>query len=108
MTTMLPTANPEWGFWGTSERNGYDAAMAWEAAGDTLATGFDLTPVEIRDLLDSRFGRHLADDLSFIDSGPASPEAIETHIMARLADRGWRRWVEQSIAEVRSLHAEGA
>ena len=103
--TILPTNNPDWGFWGTSERNGYDVAMAWETAGDALATAFDLTPVEIRDLLDSRFGRHLADDLSFIDGGPVSPEAIETHIMARLADRRWRRWVQQAIAAVRSIQA---
>ncbi len=26
--TILPTDNAEWGFWGTSERNGYDVAMA--------------------------------------------------------------------------------
>jgi hypothetical protein len=103
--TMLPTDNPAWGFWGTGERNGYDVAMAWQAVGDALATAFDLTPVEIRDLLDARFGRHLADDLSFIDGGPVSAQAIETHIMARLADRRWRRWVEQSIAEVRSIQA---
>ena len=108
MTTILPSDNPEWGFWGTSERSGYDTAMAWEATGNALATAFDLTPTEIRDLLDSRFGRHLADDLSFIDGGPASAQAIETHIMARLADRRWRRWVEQAIAEVRNAHAEGA
>lgn len=103
--TMPPTDNAQWGFWGTSERNGYDAAMAWQAAGDALATAFDLTPVEIRDLLDARFGRHLADDLSFIEGGPVSAEAIETHIMARLADRRWRRWVEQSVAELRSNQA---
>ena len=103
--TMPPTDNAQWGFWGTSERNGYDAAMAWQAGGDALATAFDLTPVEIRDLLDARFGRHLADDLSSIEGGPVSAEAIETHIMARLADRRWRRWVEQSVAELRSNQA---
>ena len=43
--TILPTDNGEWGFWGTCERGGYDAAMAWEAASDALATAFDLTPM---------------------------------------------------------------
>ena len=105
-TTILPTGNEAWGFWGTSTRNGYDAAMAWEAASDALATAFDLTPIQIRDLLDSRFGRHLADDLSFIEGGPASPQAIETHIMTRLADHRWRRWFEQAVDDVRDAQPD--
>jgi hypothetical protein len=104
--TTLRTANPDWGFWGTSVRNGYDAALAWEAASDALATAFDLTPAEIRDLLDSRFGRHLADDLSFIPGGPASREAIEEHIMARLAVRSWRRWFDTGVRAIRTAHRE--
>jgi hypothetical protein len=105
-TTILPTGNETWGFWGTSTANGYDAAMAWEAASDALATAFDLTPSQVRDLLDSRFGRHLADDLSFIEGGPVSPQAIETHIMTRLANRQWRRWFEQAVGEVRDARAD--
>jgi hypothetical protein len=97
--TILPTANKTWGFWGTSGRNGYDQRMAWEAASDALATAFDLAPEQIRDLLDARFGRHLADDLSFIPGGPVSAEAIEQHITKRLADRQWRRWFERAVVE---------
>jgi hypothetical protein len=100
--TIIPTANEAWGFWGTCGHNGYDQAMAWEAASDALATAFDLTPEEVRDLLDARFGRHLADDLSFIPSGPVSREAIENHIMMRLADRRWRRWFEKAVREAKS------
>jgi hypothetical protein len=100
--TILPTANEAWGFWGTCGHNGYDQAMAWEAASDALATAFDLTPEQVRDLLDARFGRHLADDLSFIPGGPASREAIETHIMTRLADRRWRKWFETAVREAKS------
>jgi hypothetical protein len=99
--TILPTANETWGFWGTSGRNGYDQQTAWEAASDALATAFDLSPEQVRDLLDARFGRHLADDLSFIPGGPANPEAIEKHIMRRLASRQWHRWFEQAVREVR-------
>lgn len=73
-----------------------------EAASDALATAFDLTPEEVRDLLDARFGRHLADDLSFIPGGPVSREAIETHIMTRLADRCWRKWFEKAVREAKS------
>jgi hypothetical protein len=103
MTKMiLPTANESWGFWGVCGRSGYDQAMAWEAASDALATAFDLTDEQVRDLLDMSFGRHLADDLSFIPSGPVNVEAIESHIMARLADRHWCRWIENSVRQVRS------
>ena len=100
-TTILPTANEIWGFWGTCGQVGYDQQMAWEVASDALATAFDLTPEQVRDLLDARFGRHLADDLSFIPGGPVSPEAIEKHIMKRLANRSWRNWFEQAVRDVR-------
>lgn len=102
MKTILPTRNESWGFWGVSRHNGYDQQMAWQATSDTLATAFELTPEQVRDLLDARFGRHLADDLSFIPGGPASREAIESHIMAGLADCRWRGWVEKAVREARS------
>jgi hypothetical protein len=35
-TEILATANKEWGFWGTAERNGYDAALTWKAASNFL------------------------------------------------------------------------
>jgi hypothetical protein len=93
----LPTNNTEWGFWGSAGRNSYDQQMTWEAVSDSLATAFDVTPEQLRDLLDARFGRHVADDLSFIQGGPVSPEAVEQHIMKRLADRGWRKWFERAV-----------
>ena len=100
--TTLPTNNTGWGFWVTAGHNGYDQQMAWEAVSDALATAFELTPEQVRDVLDARLGRHLADDLSFIAGGPVSREAIEQHIMKRLADRGWRKWFETAVREVRS------
>lgn len=99
--TILPSANLIWGLWGTSGHNGYDQPMTWETVSDVLATAFDLTPEQVRDLLDARFGRHLADDLSFIPGGPVSREAIENHIMTRLADSRWRGWVEKEVKEAR-------
>ena len=100
--TILATNNTEWGFWGTAGRNGYDQQMTWEAVSDALATAFDLTLEQVRDLLDARFGRHLADDLSLIPGGPVNPEAVDQHIMKRLADRGWRKWFERAVREARS------
>jgi hypothetical protein len=100
--TILPTANKTWGFWGICGRAGWDQQMAWEAASDALATAFDLTHEQVRDLLDARFGRHLADDLSFTPGGPVSAEAIEQHIAKRLADRQWRKWFERAVREIRA------
>jgi hypothetical protein len=99
--TILPTKNTEWGFSGTAGRNGYDQQMTWEAACDALVTVFDLTPEQVRVLLDARFGRHLADDFGLIAGWPVR-EAIEKHIMRRLADSGWRKWFERAVRAARS------
>lgn len=102
------TRNPDWGFWGTATRNGYDPQLAWDAATDALTTAFDLSEDEARTLLDARFGRHLADDLSFIAGGPTTAQKIEHHIMARLADRGWHKWFETAVRQAKSAVAESA
>lgn len=92
----LPTTNKEWGFWGTSVRNGYDAELTWDAASRFLAKEFDLTAEQARDVLDGRFGRHLADDLSI-----AKNEAdIAKHLASRAADQGWRDCFESAITEI--------
>ena len=44
-----------------------------------LTKAFALTPEETCTMLDARFGRHLADDLSFIKGGPVTAEAITHH-----------------------------
>lgn len=100
--TILPTQNETWGFWGTCRHNGYDQQMAWDAASDALATAFNLAPEQVRDLLDARFGRHLADDLSFAPGGPVNPEVIERHIKSRLANPRHRKWFEKAVREVKS------
>lgn len=98
----LQTENESFGFWGTSIANGYDAPMAWDAVSRVLAEALSLTPEEIRDLLDARFGRHLSDDLSFIKVGPTNEQAITDHIKMRIADRKWRRYFESALCEIRS------
>lgn len=98
-TEILATANKEWGFWGTAERNGYDAELTWKAASNFLITAFDLTAEEARDVLDARFGRHLADDLSFI-KGTLTEKTITAHLKLRITDAGWRKSFETSITEV--------
>jgi hypothetical protein len=95
----LPTNNQEWGLWGTSISNGYDAALVWDATSRFLTKAFALTPEETCTMLDARFGRHLADDLSFIKGGPVTAEAITRHLEQRYADRGWRRYFEKALRE---------
>lgn len=102
----LPTNNKDWGFWGTSVRNGYDAALTWNAASRFLAKEFDLTAEQTRDTLDGRFGRHLADDLSMIKggngiaNGPSTEKAIAAHLALRVTDNGWRDCFESAITEI--------
>jgi hypothetical protein len=100
--TILLTKDPLWGFWAASERNGYEVQLVWAMASDALATIFALKPTEVRDFLDSHAGRLLADDISFIEGGPTSAEAIESLIRARLHHLGWRRLYEQAISEIRA------
>lgn len=95
--TPVPTANTEWGFWGTSKQSGYDAELTWDTACRFLAKHFDLTAGETRDVLDNRFGRHLADDLSFIKGGPVTAEAITSHLASRISQDGWRKSFEATI-----------
>lgn len=95
----LPTNNQEWGFWGTSRHNGYDATMTWDTASRFFTKTFDLTAEQTRTLLDARFGRHLADDLSFIAGGPTTAEVIISHFEMRNADKSWRKHYEKAIRD---------
>jgi hypothetical protein len=49
-----------------------------------------LTPTEVRSFLDSHAGRLLANDISFIEGGPTSAEAIEALIKRDWAIRAGR------------------
>jgi hypothetical protein len=70
MTTTLKTQNPTWGFFGTIERAGESAETAWELAFTAIqdATGAHdgnaYGPEGVRDFLDSRDGRHFADEVA--------------------------------------------
>lgn len=62
----LPTNNPAWGFWNEVARD-TDKATAtakWEEASTWLQKTYGLEPVDARNFLDSRHGRHLADALT--------------------------------------------
>ena len=90
-TTILPTRNRAWGFWGTmarSENSAADPAAAWETAFRSIAKATEATPEGVRDFLDSRLGRHFADDVA---NGLWKGEALEPAIDAAITRwMGWR------------------
>jgi hypothetical protein len=55
---MLSTNNTAWGFWGTIAQDA-DARAAW-----ALAMPAIMSEEAVRDFLDSRHGRHFADDVA--------------------------------------------
>ena len=84
-TTQIPTTqNEAWGFWGTMTEN---AAAAWPMAMTAIAEATGQPPVAVRAFLDSRHGRHLADDvLNQMHAGLALVDAV------RAATQQWMNW----------------
>ncbi len=78
--TTLPTNNETWGYWGTIDRSGHatDTAAAWTIAYKTIANATTCSAEGVRDFLDSRHGRHLADHvINELFAGRPLREAIE-------------------------------
>lgn len=87
-TATLPTRNEAWGFFGTITTMGHDARQAWEIASTLIAAATDASPEGVRDFLDSRHGRHFADEVAnALHEGRGLEAAIE-HAVARW--QGWR------------------
>ena len=66
--TILPTRNTDWGFLGTISRieasPAADPTKAWEIASRRIAEVTEASPEGVRDFLDSRHGRHFADEVA--------------------------------------------
>ena len=91
-TTILPTRNEAWGFYGTIDqiRNDLaaDPAKAWPAAFEAIAEATGASPEGVRDFLDSRYGRHFADSVAHgLNRGDTLKEAIAA---ATARWMGWR------------------
>lgn len=87
--TTLSTNNETWGYWGTIDRSEHatDTAAAWAIASETIARTTACSPEGVRDFLDSRHGRHFADDvINELFAGRPFHEAINT------ASRRWMGW----------------
>jgi hypothetical protein len=61
--TTLPTNNEAWGFWGTM-RHHAEPDAAWPIAMQAIGTATGCADFAVRDFLDSRDGRHFADDVT--------------------------------------------
>ncbi len=59
-TETLATQNESWGFWGTMNVH---ATAAWPIASTAIAAATGREPEQVRAFLDSRHGRHFADDV---------------------------------------------
>jgi hypothetical protein len=84
-TTNIPvTQNEAWGFWGTMNNQ---AATAWPIAMTAIANA-SYQPLEsVRTFLDSRHGRHFADDvLNELHAGANLKDAIHA------ATQRWMGW----------------
>jgi hypothetical protein len=83
--SILPTENSAWGFWGTM---GEQAAMAWPIAFAAIQDATEADEDAVRAFLDSRHGRHFADELSnHLHAGAAMVDAI---VKATATWMGWR------------------
>jgi len=85
MTTTIPaTENDIWGFYGALEER---AAAAWPLAMNAIATATGEPLESVRLFLDSRHGRHFADDVhNALSRGLPLQAAIDT------ATRQWMGW----------------
>jgi len=61
--SIPPTANPAWGFHGGIAPHA-DAGAAWPLAMAAIVDATGCAPDEVRAFLDSRHGRHFADDVA--------------------------------------------
>ena len=67
INTIPASANDCWGFWGSLNEH---AEAAWTIALPAIAEVTGATPEGVRAFLDSRHGRHFADDvLNYIYAG---------------------------------------
>jgi hypothetical protein len=85
--TTLPTNNEAWGFWGTI-RHHAEPAEAWPIAMQAIGTATGCADFAVRDFLDSRDGRHFADDVTDgLVRGLSLSAAIEATVERWM---GWR------------------
>ena len=91
----LNSRNEDYGFYGTMACTGQDAAAAWAIAAPLIAAETGCSPEGVRAFLDSRHGRHFADEVANQLVGcrsvePAIRAAIDTHQVWQISPRTTR------------------
>jgi hypothetical protein len=81
---LPPTQNRAWGFYGTMSEH---ASAAWPLALSAVSTATGQSFESVRVFLDSRLGRHYADD---VQNGLHQGQALQDAIHA--ATGRWMRW----------------
>jgi hypothetical protein len=90
MTTLV-TDNEAWGFWGTI-RHHAEPAEAWPIAMQAISRVTGCADFAVRDFLDSRDGRHFADDVTNgLVRGLSLSAAIEAAVESWMSWRIGRR-----------------
>jgi hypothetical protein len=85
--TAPKSKNKDWGFYGTINHHG-DPEIAWPIAINTISDATQLPAETVAAFLDSRHGRHFADDVSNeLATGKVVADAIEA---ATARWMGWR------------------
>jgi len=92
-TTTLPSENQAWGFYGTISRiedpRAIDPNEAWQLAFDAIRTATRVGDEGIRLFLDSRHGRHFADDVA---NALAAPQRTTLKDAIADATARWMGW----------------
>ena len=85
MTTQMPaTSNPDWGFFGGLRDQ---AEVAWPIAMAEISNATGQPLESVRTFLDSRYGRHFADDvLNGLHAG------LNLHDAIHVATQRWMGW----------------
>jgi len=78
-SNIPPSENLAWGFVGTITHHA-DADAAWPLAMTAIADATGCTPDEVRAFLDSRHGRHFADDVAnaLVEGRPLAEAIVAT------------------------------
>lgn len=85
--TIEASQNEGWGFFGTISHHAEPRA-AWDMAFRAIASATKCEPWEVRAFLDSRYGRHFADEVAMgLDEDPAKNQAAIDAAVAR-----WMTW----------------
>jgi len=90
ISKTIQTNNEGWGFYGTCLVNGLNAQKEWKKAIKTLVKDKGLSQEQARDLLDSKWGRHTANELTGGQSLKLQLENWHSYFTKSLLDIGYQ------------------